>query len=33
MIEGLLDAAQVARCRDALAAADWVDGKATGGIL
>ncbi len=31
MIEGLLDAAQVARCRDALAAADWVDGKATAG--
>jgi PKHD-type hydroxylase len=31
MIEGLLDAAQVAHCRDALAAADWVEGKSTAG--
>jgi PKHD-type hydroxylase len=31
MIEGLLDAAQVAHCREMLAAADWVDGKATAG--
>jgi len=31
MIEGLLDGAEVARCRERLCAADWVDGRATAG--
>ena len=30
-IPDVLDASQVTRCRDALAAADWADGRATAG--